>query len=128
MTIARIIPNFCSTRLEATREFYSTLLGFEVRFESAWYLQLGSPVYPALEIGFIRRDHQLVPKPFQGSPRGTYLTVVVEAVERVYAQAQQMGCEIMQAPQDEFYGQRRMLLVDPNGLLIDVSSPVGNAE
>jgi len=33
-----------------------------------------------------------------------------------------MGLEVIQKPRDEMYGQRRFLTVDPDGLLVDVSS------
>lgn len=34
-----------------------------------------------------------------------------------------MNLEIIQEPTNEEYGQRRFLTVDPDGLLVDVSSP-----
>ena len=33
-----------------------------------------------------------------------------------------MGLKIIQEPRNEIYGQRRFLTIDPDGLLIDVSS------
>ena len=40
-----------------------------------------------------------------------------------YQTAIAMGLTILQEPRNEFYGQRRFLLKDPNGCLIDVCSP-----
>jgi catechol 2,3-dioxygenase-like lactoylglutathione lyase family enzyme len=125
MSINRLIPNICSDRLSESREFYTGLLGFSLAYDSDWYVQVNSPREPRLELGFIRRDHELVPEPYRNLPQGMYLTVVLDDVDAIYAQAQSMGLEVFQPPQDEFYGQRRMLITDPNGLLLDISTPIG---
>jgi len=122
MAIARLITNICSQDLAASRDFYRDLLGLTVAFDSDWYVQLASPDHPRLEVGILQQDHELIPADFQAAPQGCYLTFVVEDVDAVYARAQSMGVAVIQPPQDEFYGQRRMLLADPNSLLVDVSS------
>jgi uncharacterized glyoxalase superfamily protein PhnB len=57
-----------------------------------------------------------------------YVTFVVPDVDLVYEKALTMGLRIVQAPRNEFYGQRRFLTVDPNGCLIDICSPVSETE
>ncbi|MBE7382888.1 MAG: VOC family protein [Leptolyngbya sp. SIO1E4] len=126
MAIARLIPNICSQRLVESRDFYVNLLGFEVAFDSDWYVQVASPTNPRLELGIIQQDNELVPPSFQAAPRGQYLTLVVEDVDAVYAKAQAMNLAVLQPPKDEFYGQRRMLVTDPNGLLLDISTPIAS--
>ena len=37
-----------------------------------------------MELGFIRRDHELVPEPFRQLPQGMYLTIVVDEVDTVF--------------------------------------------
>ncbi len=125
MSINRLIANICSDQLTASRDFYTGLLGFSVAYESDWYVQVTAPQAPHLELGFIRRDHELVPEPYRTLPQGMYLTVVLDGVDAIYSKAQAMGLEVLQPPQDEFYGQRRMLIADPNGLLLDLSTPIG---
>lgn len=125
MSINRLIPNICSDRLVESRDFYTGLLGFTLAYDSDWYVQVTSPTEPHLELGFIRRDHELVPEPYRNLPQGLYLTLVVDDVDTIFTQAKAMGLEIFQPPADEFYGQRRMLITDPNGLLLDISTPIG---
>ncbi len=43
-----------------------------------------------------------------------------DAVDRVLS--------IVAQPRNLFYGQRQLLLTDPNGALIDISTPVGMSE
>ena len=125
MTINRLIPNICSDLLTESKQFYTELLGFALAHESDWYVQVTSPQDPHLELGFIKRDHELVPEPYRQLPQGMYLTIVLDDVDAIHTQAKSMGLEVLQPPQDEFYGQRRMLITDPNGLLLDISTPIG---
>ena len=119
----RLLINLCSDRLVESREFYMALLNLTVQYDSDWYIQLVSPNQANLVLGIIRRDHDLVPEPYQTAPTGMYLTFVVADVDAVYETACSMGLEILQPPRNEFYGQRRFLTVDPDGCLLDISSP-----
>lgn len=123
MTFTRLLLNLCSECLAESRNFYVALLGCEVSFESDWYVQLRSALNPGLEFGMIGRTHELVPAHYQQAPTGMYLTFVVEDVDTTYQKALSMGLPILQEPKNEFYGQRRFLTVDPNGCLVDISSP-----
>jgi catechol 2,3-dioxygenase-like lactoylglutathione lyase family enzyme len=126
MAIARLMTNICSHNLAASRDFYRDLLGLQVTYDSDWFIQLRIPDNDHLELGILQQGHPLMPTEFQAAPQGCYLTFVVDEVDAVYARAQAMNVSILQAPKDEFYGQRRLLLTDPNGLLIDVSSPIAD--
>jgi catechol 2,3-dioxygenase-like lactoylglutathione lyase family enzyme len=124
MSFSRILTNICSDRLAESRDFYVTLLGFEVSYDSDWYVQLRSPSNKELEFGIILRTHSLVPPEYQTAPSGMYLTFVVPDVNLVYDKALVMGLRIVQEPKNEFYGQRRFLTLDPNSCLIDICSPL----
>ena len=47
-----------------------------------------------MELGFIRRDHELVPEPFRQLPQGMYLTIVVDEVDTVFTKIRAAGLEI----------------------------------
>ena len=51
------------------------------------------------------------------------MTFVVDDVDVAYERAVDMGIPIIREPRNEFYGQRRFLVTDPSGCLIDVCSP-----
>ncbi len=128
MSFSRILTNVCADDLPACRDFYIQLLGFEVKYDSDWYVQLGAPGSRDLEFGIIKRTHDLVPAAYQTPPSGMYVTFVVPNVDEVYQKAQAMGANILQEPRNEFYGQRRFLVLDPAGCLIDVCSPWSEEE
>ncbi|QCB47765.1 VOC family protein [Hydrogenophaga sp. PAMC20947] len=125
MAFNRILTNICSDDLPRSRDFYVELLGFEVKFDSDWYVQLQSPAHPEIEFGIINRTSELVPSGFQERPTGMYVTFVVPDVDAVFEVAQRMQLPILQEPKNEFYGQRRFLITDPNGCLLDICSPWG---
>lgn len=119
----KILTNICSDDLQKSKEFYVNLLGFQVKYDSDWYVQLCSPLDSEIEYGLIQRDHELVPKEYQNIPNGMYVTFVVEGVDATYNKAIEMNLPIVQEPRNEFYGQRRFLVKDPNDCLIDICSP-----
>jgi catechol 2,3-dioxygenase-like lactoylglutathione lyase family enzyme len=121
--LMKILTNICSDDLPRSKEFYQALLGFHVKYDSDWYVQLCSPEDNELEYGLIQRNHELVPEDFQNAPTGMYVTFVVKNVDDVYQKAVSMGIPIVQEPKNEFYGQRRFLVKDPSGCLLDICTP-----
>ncbi|MGH1541908.1 MAG: VOC family protein [Arenicella sp.] len=119
----RILTNICSDDLQQSKHFYVELLGFKVKYDSDWYVQLCSPQDSEIEYGIIQRNNDLVPEEYRQAPNGMYVTFVVEDTDRVYKKALEMEVSIVQEPRNEFYGQRRFLAKDPNGCLIDICSP-----
>jgi catechol 2,3-dioxygenase-like lactoylglutathione lyase family enzyme len=109
MSFSRILTNICADDLGKSRDFYVQLLGFEVNYDSDWYVQLRSPEPQDLEFGIIKRTHELVPTKFQTAPSGMYVTFVVPNVDELFEKAQSMGATLVQEPRNEFYGQRRFL-------------------
>ncbi|MEM6989246.1 MAG: VOC family protein [Myxococcota bacterium] len=122
MAIQRVFYNVLSADLAAARRFYCGLLELSVRFDSDWFVHVGVAGNEGLEIGLLARDHALVPEAWRGAPRGAVLTVVVDDVDRIHEQARAAGVEVVEPPTDQFYGQRRLLLRDPDGTLVDLSS------
>lgn len=76
-----------------------------------------------LELGIISRASEIVPEQARGSCSGVYLTFVVENVDKLYIKAKTLGITIVQQPTQTPYGQKRMILIAPEGTVCDVSSP-----
>lgn len=123
ISVTRLLPNICTDKMDATRDFYVSLLGFVVGFEhEGWYIQLASPTNPQLQIGILRRDHAFTPTEFQQPAQGVVISVQVEDVDRVYAVVQERGFPITLALRDESFGMRRFMVADPNGVLVNLFS------
>lgn len=122
MQIQRLLTNLCTKDLEQSKQFYTRLFTFNVDYDSDWFVHL-STEGKELEIGLIAEGHDIVPAPAKGKASGIYLTFVVDNVDDLFQKAQQLAIPILQPPEMTFYGQKRMLLVAPEGTICDVSSP-----
>lgn len=120
--ISRGFPNVVTSQLRATTEWYVQLLGWGTEFESDWFVHLKSPEAPAVELGIIDAEHEIVAGVVEPTGAGALLTFVVEDVDAMYQRAVDLGLDIVEEPRDLFYGQRRMIVRDPNGTAVDVSS------
>ncbi|MDW3194507.1 MAG: VOC family protein [Cytophagales bacterium] len=123
MTVNRLLINLITEQLTASAAFYTRYFDFEIDFDSDWFVHLISKE-KSLEIGLIHPNSEIVPKEVAMKPGGYYLTLVIEDVDSLYEQVQADGVEVLQEPHDTFYGQRRLLIEDLNGVVIDVSSPM----
>ncbi len=119
---SRLFYSIMTDDLARSRDWYVQLFGFGVEFDSDWFVHLRAPNNSALELGLIDRDHEIVPEAISGNPNGGMLTIVVDDVDKTHEQAVAARVQVLEPPTDLFYGQRRMLVTDPNGLVLDVSS------
>lgn len=121
------MTNICSDNLAESRDFYTKLFDFNVDYDSDWFVHLISND-KKLELGIIDRTNEIVPKDFQQNPQGFYVTFVVDSADEIFKVAESEKFEIISEPTDTFYGQRRLLLKDPDGTLVDISSPIKGFE
>jgi len=119
----RAFTNVLSTDVDGTARFYETVLGMKRHYDSDWFVLLTDPDRPGFEFGILDRHHETVPDSCRVAPAGVVLTFVVGDLHPVAARAREIGAEIVQEPTLMPYGQTRMLLRDPDGTAVDVSSP-----
>jgi len=119
-----IVTNIRASDLQLSKRFYTRLLDVKVTRESDWYVHFNARGNPALEFAVITRDHDLVPEDLKAALSGISVTFVVDDVDAFYNRAVSTGVKIVQAPRNEFYGQRRFQVKDPDGCLVDISSPI----
>ena len=124
MKVIRIVPNLSSAAFAASRDFYAALFDLVVSVElDDWYLQLMPKSDTTVNMGFVKPDHEL----FAGrnSSAGTYglvLTIHVDDVDEAYERAKEIGARIAAEIRNEEHGQRHFLVIDPNGVLLNVMS------
>jgi catechol 2,3-dioxygenase-like lactoylglutathione lyase family enzyme len=112
MSIRRVVPDIYSARVDESREFYVGVLGFKVTMDLGWVVTFASPTNPTAQITIIRDDgsSRVVPQ----------VTVEVEDVDAVHAEAVRRGAEIVYPLTNEHWGVRRFFLRDPNGVVVNV--------
>ncbi|TYC60491.1 glyoxalase [Rhodobacterales bacterium] len=120
----RQFTNILTEEVALTAAFYEQLLGLKPQFASDWFVNLADPETPGLELGILDQTSDIVPARAQKAPAGIILTFVVEDCDTLYERARQMNAVIVEPPRDLPYGQRRMIVRDPAGTFVDISSPV----
>ena len=119
MRISRVGPNIASDKLEACRDFYTGLLGFQVAMDLGWILTFVSPSNPTAQLSVLRQDAT--------APVVPQITVEVADVDAVHAEAVRRGLELVHPLTDEPWGVRRFFVKDPNEVVLNVVSHRGDA-
>ena len=119
----RGFTNILSGDVQTAAEFYENLLGMRRHFESDWFIILIHEAMNGWEFGILQRDHDVVPTALRAAPAGVIVTFVVDDCDRLHRAAVDLGADIIEPPTDMPYGQRRMLLRDPDGTVLDISAP-----
>ncbi|MGW0200677.1 VOC family protein [Nonomuraea sp. NPDC003201] len=125
MKLTSFYPVICTARLQESRDFYTGLLGFETTFEADWYVSLRRPGTPSYELALLDHTHPTLPEAYRAPVRGLLLNFEVADVdaewERLVVGA---GLTAELALRSEDFGQRHFIVADPNGVLIDVITPI----
>lgn len=119
----RSFVNILSSDVEKTSIFYEDLLGMKRHFNSDWFVILTHDDVKGLEFGVLQRDNPIVPISIRQSPAGVIVTFVVDDCDDIHRVALKLEADVIEPPTDMPYGQRRMLLRDPDGTVLDVSAP-----
>jgi catechol 2,3-dioxygenase-like lactoylglutathione lyase family enzyme len=110
--------------VESTAQFYETHLGFSRIFSSDWYVQLRATAEHPFEIALIVHDHETIPVAGQGPTKAMLLSFYVDDAAAEHARLAAAGVPIVQPLRDEVFGQRHFIAADPNGLLLDIITPI----
>jgi len=122
----RLMYTIVADDIEATADFYTDLIGLKRVFSSDWFIALMPENGKSLEIGIIDRKSGNTPEAARNAAGGSYLTLIVEDVQAAKARAEELGLDILQPPTPLPYGQTQMLLRDPAGTIVDISTPTAS--
>ncbi|MCB9838562.1 MAG: VOC family protein [Phycisphaeraceae bacterium] len=112
MNIRRVVPDITTDRIEATRDFYTDLFGFNIAMDMGWYVCLASPSNPTAQIQLIRGD--------AAANANGAISIEVADPDAIHATATAAGAEIVYPLTNEPWGVRRFFVKDPNGVTINV--------
>jgi len=119
--IRSLLPIVTTSRLAETRAFWIDRLGFQISYDSPFYLgvRAGEPGTP--ELGFCTTDAD-TPHAFAG--HGLALVCNVDSADRELARLQAEGAQIHDAIADKPWGARCFSLLDPNGVQVWISHAI----
>ncbi|MFD9031954.1 VOC family protein [Streptomyces sp. NPDC059567] len=122
-------PVLCTERLGESVAFYSTLFGFEMTYTSDWYVSLRRPEPPHYELALVAAGHETVPEAFRRPVQGLLLNFEVADVDAEYARlVTGAGLKVELPLRSEAFGQRHFIVAAPDGVLIDVITPIAPTE
>ena len=122
-TSRNVIFNVLAKDIAATAAFYKSVFRYRELFASPWHVVLGPESGQGLEIGIIDWVSEFVPRSARGVPGGAYLSLVVDDVAAVIERARAFDIEIVEDVRVLGVGEARAVLRDPNGVVIDVTTP-----
>lgn len=124
MKLSSYYPVLCSKLIAESRDFYVNHFGFEVVFDADWYVHLAGTETPNVSLAIVDANHQSVPEKFRRPVAGLLLNFEVADVDAEYKRLSDAGLPVELELRDEDWGQRHFILRDPNGVLIDVITPI----
>lgn len=128
MKCTSFYPVIMTDNVADTARFYTENFRFAPKFESDWYVHLQSSEDEKVNLAILLGSHETVPEPARGKISGLLLNFEVEDVDAEYERASANNLPILLALKDEPFGQRHFITSDPNGILIDVITPIPPSE
>ena len=128
MRVTQYYPVIQSEAVAETADFYKRHFGFRTAFEADWYVHLQSETDPAVNLAVVRSNHETIPEASRGASKGIILNFEVEDVDQVDKRLRAEGVPVAKSLVSEPFGQRHAIYRDPNGVLIDVITPIPPSE
>lgn len=117
-------PVLMSDDVAGTAAFYREHLSFRPLFEADWYVHLQSSEDETVNLGIVAAGHETIPEVGRSRAQGLLINFEVADVDAVHARIAAAGIPILRSLRDEPFGQRHFIFADPNGVLIDVITPI----
>ncbi|MGI5190702.1 VOC family protein [Promicromonospora sp. CA-289599] len=122
MNATGLYPVLMSRDVTAAAAFYRDLLGFEVTYDSDWYVSLRLGTF---ELALVAHDHPTIPAGYHALPRGVLINLEVDDADEVHERLTgHAGLEPLLPLRDEDFGQRHFIVAAPDGVLLDVIQPI----
>jgi catechol 2,3-dioxygenase-like lactoylglutathione lyase family enzyme len=123
MTVTSIYPVLLTEDVATTAAFYRELFGFAPAFEADWYVSMRLETW---ELAILDRSHETIPAALRGaSANGVLLNFEVTDVDSEYRRLVEEGpLDAVLPLRSEPFGQRHFIVRGPDGVLIDVITPI----
>lgn len=129
MKITQYYPVLMVDDVAGTSAFYQANLGFRALFESDWYVHLQSDHDEQVNLAILDASHETIPEVSRGRhASGMLLNFEVADVDAVHEAFWNKGLPILLPLRDEAFGQRHFITRDPNGVMIDIITPIAPSE
>jgi catechol 2,3-dioxygenase-like lactoylglutathione lyase family enzyme len=114
MGVRRIVPDFHTSDVAASRELYADVLGLDVAMDLGWVVTYAAPGRPDVQISVLGDDASAAVPPDA--------SIEVGDVDAVHAACVARGYEIVHPLTDEPWGVRRFFVRDRSGKVLNIVS------
>ncbi len=128
MRVTSYYPVLMVGDVQASAAFYERHFEMKRLFDSDWYVHLQSIEDGRVNLAPLDGDHQTIPAEGRGRATGLLINFEVPDVDAVHERLAQAGLPILLSLRDEEFGQRHFITRDPDGVLIDVITPIEPSE
>ncbi|THB78369.1 MAG: glyoxalase/bleomycin resistance/extradiol dioxygenase family protein [Desulfobulbaceae bacterium] len=120
MKLISSYPVICTDKVKESSDFYQQHFNFEPTFAADWYVSLRSKDNTNFELALLDANHPTIPEPYRKKVSGVIINLEVEDVDTEYQRLKEQSLEFALEIKSEDFGQRHFIVVDPNGILVDV--------
>jgi catechol 2,3-dioxygenase-like lactoylglutathione lyase family enzyme len=122
-------PLITVKKIAESRDFFVKFLGMIIVFEASWVVMLARQEGGPIALGLMRADHPSQPPgPEEFDGKGMVMTFQVEDAAAEHQRLQGERAPIAYGLATEPWGQKRFMLRDPSGVLVDVVEQIEPAE
>lgn len=120
MKISQYYPVLQTADVARLKAFYCDTLDFDVKFDADWYVHLQSRHSESVNLAILLADHETVPEDYRQPAQGVILNFEVEDVDALNQRMLDANVQVVRTLRDEAFGQRHVIVRDPDGNLIDL--------
>jgi catechol 2,3-dioxygenase-like lactoylglutathione lyase family enzyme len=116
-------PVLLTSDVASSVQFYRERLQFKTVFAADWYVSLRRE--PHFELAVLDGEHATIPESIRGATRSILLNLEVEDVDAEYERlVVRGGLTPLLELRSEDFGQRHFILAAPDGVAIDIITPI----
>jgi catechol 2,3-dioxygenase-like lactoylglutathione lyase family enzyme len=124
MKFTNLFPLIHVSDVAASAAFYQQHFGFVPVFESDWYVHLRGDAEEMREMALIDYRHETIPEAGRQPTQNFILSFYVDDAAAEARRLEAEGVTIAQPLRDEVFGQRHVIVQDPNGIFIDIITAI----
>ena len=124
MQVTSYYPVIMTHDVAGTAAFYQAHFGFVALFTADWYVHLQLAADASINLAVLDGAHHTIPEAARGRVGGLLLNFEVQDVDAVHERLRSADLPILLSLRDEAFGQRHFITADPNGVLIDIITPI----
>lgn len=124
LTITSYYPVLATLDVPAAADYFQRMFRFVPRFVSDWYVHLDHPDHDFVALALVAHDYDTVPALNRRPAQGVVLNLEVADVDAEYVRLTAADAEVLVPIKDEDFGQRHFIVRGPDGVLVDVITPI----